>query len=834
MTASGLCIVFTVDEVVFVQNLVFYIERAYRIPDYGIWERGNKSNLGARELNASSVGMAKAALEAMAGLDLFGARGSSKSSVVVIDDTVALNAVLLQSVIPRESASKETDGALLSILTYPAFALPDDQAAKAKAKLLSSLEGRYGCKRFLRDGHQTVLEDPTRLHYEAYELKNFAGVECEWPLFFCYLAIDGFFREDLQEARKYLSKLKELCVERDGMFLLPELYVVPRESIEAERANPHSQTRRPNDNVPLVWAQSLYYLAQMMDLDLLSPGDLDPIGRRFTTHPRFPPVVQIAFISESLELRQQLLEYGVESQTEETAEPIILEDPSVLSRAFSNLGTSPKMGLTGRPFRPVGSTTTSSFYTHLGKTILFAPPFLSRQQFYLSLDPEFFVDDIRSHLAFLQQHWRRPGRPTVAIVLKQDLFKEPEQAIVLDFINELRSGECAGVRVKIGRVQELRLTGATSNLGFLPRDFSLDQPIVSKQKQVPILTALDLKQTSPCDADFVSKLESWELPAIADRVWASPNSHEVAYLLGEIVSRSGLQCEVASNGRSATAFALLQDLYSAAAQHRQWSIIRYTSGLMRKLVGNLTTSVSELLIRGLDISFSPTLVIASAVSPDAMLDLLVKASQTDGKGENPQMFAFLQELVFYAGILVKKYPEQFAGILRLRLTDIIQALVQQISFGTRLPLEVAQEQLWDMSPYSVLHLVTNAISGGDTDFHFTEMSDKLRKSSSLNLMDKGYAPVAASGPIYRRRVIQGIVARVPEQFYADVFSILERSPALLLLDRELPAQPTLNENTPGERNFAFKVQYLLDACPNSAYRSLAVEALQQLGNTQTS
>ena len=41
----------------------------------GIWERGDKTNHGLPELNASSIGMAKAALEAMNNLDLFGGRG---------------------------------------------------------------------------------------------------------------------------------------------------------------------------------------------------------------------------------------------------------------------------------------------------------------------------------------------------------------------------------------------------------------------------------------------------------------------------------------------------------------------------------------------------------------------------------------------------------------------------------------------------------------------------------------------------------------------------------------------------------------------------------------
>ena len=35
MISSGLSIIYSTDEVSFVQNLIFYIERAYRTPDYG-------------------------------------------------------------------------------------------------------------------------------------------------------------------------------------------------------------------------------------------------------------------------------------------------------------------------------------------------------------------------------------------------------------------------------------------------------------------------------------------------------------------------------------------------------------------------------------------------------------------------------------------------------------------------------------------------------------------------------------------------------------------------------------------------------------------------------
>jgi len=69
MSASGLRLVEQADEVAFVQNLVHYLAKAWRTPDYGIWERGHKRNEGTAELNASSIGMAKAALEAIDGFE---------------------------------------------------------------------------------------------------------------------------------------------------------------------------------------------------------------------------------------------------------------------------------------------------------------------------------------------------------------------------------------------------------------------------------------------------------------------------------------------------------------------------------------------------------------------------------------------------------------------------------------------------------------------------------------------------------------------------------------------------------------------------------------------
>ena len=55
MITSNLQLIFSMDEVNFVQQLIFSIERAYRTPDYGMWARGSKYNTNTCELHARSV-----------------------------------------------------------------------------------------------------------------------------------------------------------------------------------------------------------------------------------------------------------------------------------------------------------------------------------------------------------------------------------------------------------------------------------------------------------------------------------------------------------------------------------------------------------------------------------------------------------------------------------------------------------------------------------------------------------------------------------------------------------------------------------------------------------
>lgn len=99
------------------------------------------------------------------GARLIGARSRLPGSSWAVDH-VAVGPV------PPLLVPQNTDAALLPCISYPAFAL-DDEALFSQTldKVVRKLKGKYGFKRFLRDGYRTSLEDPHRRYYKPAEIK---------------------------------------------------------------------------------------------------------------------------------------------------------------------------------------------------------------------------------------------------------------------------------------------------------------------------------------------------------------------------------------------------------------------------------------------------------------------------------------------------------------------------------------------------------------------------------------------------------------------------------------------------------------------------------------
>lgn len=156
-----------------------------------MWERGSKYNDGTPEIHASSIGesclnmfriahlslliliieffiffnqgMAKSALEAINGCNLFGEKGASWSVVYVDIDAHNRNRSIFETMLPRESSSKGVDASLIPTLSFPAFASHEERLVDiTKIKVVDRLRRKHGFNRFSRDGFLSRIEDKTR------------------------------------------------------------------------------------------------------------------------------------------------------------------------------------------------------------------------------------------------------------------------------------------------------------------------------------------------------------------------------------------------------------------------------------------------------------------------------------------------------------------------------------------------------------------------------------------------------------------------------------------------------------------------------------------------
>ncbi|XP_035230840.1 probable phosphorylase b kinase regulatory subunit alpha isoform X2 [Stegodyphus dumicola] len=437
--------------------------------DYGIWERGDKTNHGLPELNASSIGMAKAALEAMNELDLFGGRGGPSSVIHVLADEAQKCHAVLQSMLPRESNSKEVDAALLSVIGFPAFAVENPELIKlTRDTIEEKLRGRYGCRRFLRDGYKTAKEDSKRLYYEPWELKVFENIECEWPLFFCYFIIDACFRGDRETVEEFSDALDSILIKENGLKLVPELYTVPADKVDLEYQNPHSQERIAIGQKPFIWAQSLYIVGRLLQEGFLAPGELDPLNRRLSSEQKPDVVVQVVILAEDLYVKEKLKNHDIHVQTISEVSPIEVQPARVLSHIYSYLGRNKKLGLSGRYSREVGLLSTSKLFTLQDRMFAFTPQNLDREDFYLVNDIELLASTVRSDIAFLRTNWRMLGRPTMCMRFhRYYLEHEKVPLAMISTIKKLKSGYINGTRVALGTLEDFQSTSCITSLSFL-------------------------------------------------------------------------------------------------------------------------------------------------------------------------------------------------------------------------------------------------------------------------------------------------------------------------------------------------------------------------------
>ncbi|MBW2995138.1 glycoside hydrolase family 15 [Candidatus Woesearchaeota archaeon] len=205
---NGIKVLRDVNDYRILQKLVWYLASIeyWHDKDNGMWEENE-------EVHASSVGACVAGLKKIS------------KHVYVPDWLIEVGEQTLNSLLPRESETKEVDLALLSLI-YPYDVVNEEQTKQILENVEKHLVRERGVIRYIGD---------------KYYNKN---GEAEWTMGFPWLAIIYKKIGNIDKFIHYLQKTLEVTNENKE---LPELYF--------------ANSAEHNDNTPLGWSQALFLVA---------------------------------------------------------------------------------------------------------------------------------------------------------------------------------------------------------------------------------------------------------------------------------------------------------------------------------------------------------------------------------------------------------------------------------------------------------------------------------------------------------------------------------------------------------------------------------------------
>lgn len=820
MITSGLQIIYTMDEVNFVQNLVYYVERAYRTPDFGMWEGGSKYNNGTPELNASSIGIAKSALEAINGCNLFGDKGASWSVIYVDIDAHSRNRSIFETLLPRESSSKNTDASLLPTISFPGFATHDELLYnRTKDKILRKLKGNYGFKRYLRDGYGTVIEDKNRRHYNTGETKKFENIECEWPIFFLFMILDGIFKANEEQVKTNYDMLRRvLKTDKYGDHVVPKYFYVRYDYIDDEKKEPGTQIRDASpigssENLFLM-GQALHIVSQLLMDGLLHINELDPVRRYLPSYNRprrtgrysafqgtaNDLVVQVVLIAESMRLQAMMATYGIQTQTPHEVEPVQIWPPSQLVKIYEFLGVNEKLGLKGRPPRPVGALGTSKLYRIYGQTVICYPLIFEVSDFYLSHDMALLISDIKNELQFVGRYWRMSGRPTVCVLIREEHMRDIHFKEMLDLLAMLKKGRCDNLKIRMGRLQNLISSSCIEHLDFLhllppealPKVQAFQQlqhASVGYQSLTDVPKAVQYMEPNYSYEEFKIK-PIWD---VVEALRHTDTLNGQSQLLEILWNRENPSFSV----DGVTIKERLEKLTRQAGALRHWSVVRRCSSILGKLVDSISPYITSTLVNAKQITVGvfgqEEIVIDHPLTPKEVKEIVYNRCQY------PDIYQAVlqQEIILYVGRLISTTPQLFHGILKIRVGWMIQAMTLYLKF-----VEDKPPSLESLSPSEVRKVLQKVLSLSDS------------ATSQFNMT------------VHQRRQIEGALSRVPKNFYDRVWEIMSKTPGgIVVAGQHLPQQPTLTDMTRYEMNFALSVEELLRKITHPEYRQIMVELI---------
>ncbi|MCM8540146.1 MAG: glycoside hydrolase family 15 protein, partial [Lentisphaeraceae bacterium] len=732
------------------------------------------------------------------------------------------------------------DSAVLSIIGYPAFAIEDKALVKrTRERIIKKLGGSYGCKRFLLDGHQTVMEDEHRLHYENEELKNFANIESEWPLFFTYLMLDALFRGDQEDTENYRQKLDSLLVEKDGMLLLPELFYVPFENVEAEKANPKSQERVANNNLPLIWAQSLFLLGRMIADGVLELDDIDPLKRHERIDKKFNCKLQFCVISKNEAVQQSLAEFNIESTKLEDASHIKIMYPNELANTLHRIGANEKLGLTGRPKRRMRALATARLYELNGDTALFLPQVQNRQDFYFELDNRILIEEMKTEIAYIVRHWDDIGQPIQALLVTPDMLKGSGAKELIDFIHNIQNGG----------INNCELTSFEDAVSKSGKEVIVNVPklpdhcpVIGAQFLPNYVLPFDSEKTQPLEQSAMKRLDEPQgKDALIEELSQSSNLYRQAQILQTLLKQSSLEESITLNAdqNPHSIKSLLEETYLRASNLHIWSVVRLSAGLLGKFHYGLADAVTELLVNQKYVivgrAYNSEGIIKKSEANQDIIKRIKACCLDDGSEE-----MIHQEVLIFLSYIVKSEPKVFRHMVSIRTNEFIHLIVAQLSNEQSITHGEAFDILTAMSPQEIQSRLKSVVLAYNKTRESMSSMEALSTESNPGDFKTASLEQSKSFPTLvddwaKWRIQFGAIKHIPKGFYEDMRQLLTHCKGIVLGDKfdssnRVDSAHVLGSMTAGEPAFAHLFDALLNDIPAPDYRHLTLETILALAS----
>jgi len=190
----------------------------------------------------------------------------------------------------------------------------------------------------------------------------------------------------------------------------------------------------------------------------------------------------------------------------------------------------------------------------------------------------------------------------------------------------------------------------------------------------------------------------------------------------------------------------------------------------------------------------------------------------------PREGLLLQEILHYLGVFIKTSPRTFAGFIKIRVNYLKQVLITEMSRKKNCSPKEAFELIMEMRPFDLKTMIQRML---DTEARPIQVYVSTNDITSL-LRDPIHPPqtpkTKKKGFWLRSREIEGSLSRVPQSFYDKVYNVLEKCAGITIRDRTIDTSVTA-DMTRGEKNFALRVESLLDIVTHPAVRQLDIEAI---------